>query len=295
VAFCLSYVSWEIKAIVATVFFLAALSVGVTLAFYRSLRKAKTGAYYKTVFILLVVISAMLAPLSHLGFVDSRREAALKLVGERYVSFVVISEKYEGEYSSEYLVSTESIDKQGGAYKCLMICTFPDAFEVGDKIYAKAELYPAGEELFGYNRYASDGEYLQGVIQNETDYALISKGNKSLSIAIGSIRNAFSDYISSIFGDEHSGLARGFLLGDKSGLSPVALRDLKRSGTLHLLAVSGLHMSVVIGSLGFLLTRLGVKRGIRSVILSVFALAFPKVLKSQIRKLKFFQNQKMLY
>ena len=274
VAFCLSYVSWEIKVIFAAILFLAAFSIGGALVLRKALKKEKTKAYYKTFFVLLVAISAMLAPLSHLTFVDLRREAALEFVGERYVSFVVISEKYDGEYSSEYLVKTESIDKQGEAYKCLVICAFPDAFEVGDKIYAKAELYPSGEELLGYNRYASDGEYLQGVIQNDTDYAVISKGNNNLSIAIRSIRNAFSEYLERIFGTEDAGLAEGFLLGDKSDLSPIALRDFKRSGTSHLLAVSGLHMSVVIGSLGFLLTKLGLKRGIRSVVLSILALVF---------------------
>jgi len=154
------------------------------------------------------------------------------------------------------------------------VSAFSNAFDVGDKIYAKVGLYPMGEELFGYSRHESNGEYLQGVIENNTDYVLISKDNKNLPIIMNTVKSAFSDYIESIFGKEHAGLAEGFLLGEKSGLSSVELRDLRRSGTLHLLAVSGLHMSVVIGSVGLLLTKIGVRRGARSVILSVLALAF---------------------
>ena len=274
VAFCLSYFSWQGKALFALLFFFAILVFAIVAFIINRRKGARSKAFYKTVFLLLVAVAAMLAPLSHLAFVDARREAALNRIGERYVSFVVVSEEYEGEFSSEYLVKTESIDKESASFKCLMICSFSDAFDVGDKIYAKAELYPVGEELFGYVRFASHGENLQGVIQNSTDYAVISEGNKTLSIHINTVREEFSNYLVKIFGEENAGLAEGFLLGEKSGLSSVELRDLRRSGTLHLLAVSGLHMSVIIGSFGMLLTKLRIPRGARSVILSIAALAF---------------------
>ncbi len=227
---------------------------------------------FRLCFALFAIIAAILAPLSHYFLDDAKRDSALSYVGERYVSFTVIEEKYEGSYSSEYLVITEGIDGEAKRLRCTMACAFPDAFDVGDKIYAKADIRPCGEEILGYARYADAGEYVQGAVYERSHFAVISKGNENAEIKINKIKLAFSRHMDRIFG-EGSELAKGFLLGDTEDLSVEILRDFRRSGTSHLLAVSGLHMSVILGSFGFLLEKLYVSKRARSVILSLAAFA----------------------
>ncbi len=67
-------------------------------------------------------------------------------------------------------------------------------------------------------------------------------------------------------------LSMGILLGDKSALSPAVLRDFRRVGLSHVLAVSGLHLSVLLGSLQRFLR--GVDKRLRLVLLLGFLFVF---------------------
>lgn len=236
------------------------------------LNKKRQRAIFRLCFVLFAIIAAILAPLSHYFLDDAKRDSALLCTGERYVSFTVIEEKYEGSYSSEYLVITEGVDGKAKRLRCTMVCAFPDAFDVGEKIYAKVDIKPSGEEILGYIRYAEIGEYVQGAIYERSHFAIISEENENLEIKINKIKLACSRYMDRIFGED-SALAKGFLLGDTEELPVEILRDFRRSGTSHLLAVSGLHISVILGSLGFLLEKLYVSKRARSVIISFAAFA----------------------
>ncbi len=266
-AVILSEFGYLIKIIAAT--FLGVVFLALLFALPLTAKNKKINI--KMTFCLLCAVSALLAPLSHILLVDIDEQRALEYEGERLVSFTVLCEEYEGNYSSEYLVRTESIDNNAEEFKCVMVCAFSADFEAGDKIYAKAELVPLGTELLGYTRARGHGEYLQGIIYDSEHFIKLSENNQNIPIFIYKLRSAFTEYIDGIFTPKHSSLAKGFLLGDKSGLSSDSLRDFRRSGTSHLLAVSGMHMSVLLGSIGFLLTKLGIPRKPRSLILSLCA------------------------
>lgn len=54
---------------------------------------------------------------------------------------------------------------------------------------------------------------------------------------------------------QNSAIARAFLLGDRSGLSEEERRSYSDSGAAHLLAISGMHISILAGALTLLLRR----------------------------------------
>ncbi|MGH7725231.1 MAG: ComEC/Rec2 family competence protein, partial [Candidatus Eiseniibacteriota bacterium] len=62
----------------------------------------------------------------------------------------------------------------------------------------------------------------------------------------------------------------GFLLGDRSGLDPGASDDLRRAGALHLLAISGMHIVLVLALIGQALQLAGL-RGRRAALLRLAA------------------------
>lgn len=51
-------------------------------------------------------------------------------------------------------------------------------------------------------------------------------------------------------------LARGMLLGDRSGIDPVVQRSFRAGGTIHILSISGLHVCIVAGFLSLLASAL---------------------------------------
>lgn len=66
---------------------------------------------------------------------------------------------------------------------------------------------------------------------------------------------------------QEGALLSAVCLGDTSMLSPRVQNDFRRSGLTHLLVVSGLHMSILIGAVTLLLKRLHVPRAVRVAVL----------------------------
>ncbi len=56
-------------------------------------------------------------------------------------------------------------------------------------------------------------------------------------------------------------LARGMLLGDRSGISPAIRDSFRDSGTIHILSISGLHVCILAGFLSLLATALRLPTG----------------------------------
>ncbi len=74
------------------------------------------------------------------------------------------------------------------------------------------------------------------------------------------------------FSDKSAGLFKGILLGDKSDLQEDALDEFRDSGLSHVLAVSGLHLTLITMLIGLLLKR--TPRYIKIPILSVAIISF---------------------
>jgi competence protein ComEC len=73
------------------------------------------------------------------------------------------------------------------------------------------------------------------------------------------IRYRIGQFIESELPSATAGLYKAILIGDRSGVPPKTLEQFKATGTMHLLAISGLHMgllaAMLIGTLGWLLRR----------------------------------------
>jgi competence protein ComEC len=104
---------------------------------------------------------------------------------------------------------------------------------------------------------------------------------KEIKAASGSLfyRDKAQQYISNILGralkDSISlGLMDALLLGNKSGLSADIMTDFKRTGAMHILAVSGLHVGILAGIIQFILGLLPVYSRGGKVFTSVFFIIF---------------------
>ncbi len=76
--------------------------------------------------------------------------------------------------------------------------------------------------------------------------------NSGIAAFLGNLRRALSENTDVLFRDE-AAAARGILLGDKSLMDHAAYAQYERAGLLHLFAVSGLHVTVLVGMLGKLI------------------------------------------
>ncbi|MCL2301184.1 MAG: ComEC/Rec2 family competence protein [Firmicutes bacterium] len=76
------------------------------------------------------------------------------------------------------------------------------------------------------------------------------------------------------YSDSVSGLLRGMLLGDVSGLSWTVREDFRQSGTSHIFSVSGLHMSLLAWSVFRLLRALKCPRKASALLAGAFVVFF---------------------
>lgn len=93
----------------------------------------------------------------------------------------------------------------------------------------------------------SKGYFLVGDFgYNMTDYAVVKSDGSSLYYKVVNIRKNIRESINSVVHQPASQLCNALLLGDKSSLPSEIRDDFLKSGTLHLVVVSGLHFSVLV-------------------------------------------------
>lgn len=95
----------------------------------------------------------------------------------------------------------------------------------------------------------------------------------SLREMLRQMRLAVLDWVSAAFG-ENAALFSGILLGDKDGIDSQLVAAMRLTGTAHILAVSGLHMSIIAGALARLLRKLRMNKRWALVVQAAVLLLF---------------------
>lgn len=228
----------------------------------------------KAIFCILCILAVLLSLFSQLALIDMKREKALSYVGEHTLRVLVVDEGYASSFSSEYEVIITQVDGEEVSVPSALICDFSGELSMGDIAYVRAEIYPVGEQINGYTRSYDESVYIQGAVSGMDNLIVVSRDNLNARIWFERLRDSIADYMDDTLGEDASALSRGFLLGDKTDIPTETLRDFRRAGVSHLLAVSGLHISVIMGALELILRKLCLPKGARCIILSVCALVF---------------------
>ncbi|TDO85457.1 competence protein ComEC [Halanaerobium saccharolyticum] len=135
-------------------------------------------------------------------------------------------------------------------------------FNDGDLITLELELTKPAPALnpgsFSYVEYLKrKGVYLQG--WNPENISLIRK-NKSLKNLIIKVKKLLLNNINQLFTEDNAAFIKAILLGEKEYLSYEQESLLRNSGASHLLAISGLHMGILILTFSFILFKLCSKK-----------------------------------
>ena len=82
----------------------------------------------------------------------------------------------------------------------------------------------------------------------------------SLARLIQAARHRVAEGVSRMFSPESAGVALALITGDRSGMDETVRDNYRAAGVSHLLALSGLHVSVLLGGLEWLLRKLRLSR-----------------------------------
>lgn len=116
----------------------------------------------------------------------------------------------------------------------------------GDDVQLTARLRQSGEGAGRYDR--SNGILLTGSVQGEVR-RIPSEGKSRLWDVPGRLRRFLRTQLRTVFPEDTAGFAVALLIGDRSGLSYSETNRLSLSGIAHVIAVSGMHVSILFGML----------------------------------------------
>lgn len=198
---------------------------------------------------------------------------------------------YNKDYGAAYKIRVNRIDDQKTDFSCLLETDFPfdaDAYEtivVRAKIDYLSEEYDASYRLWYFSR----GIYLGAAALSDSECQVIGTSHQELGYLFDRMRSACSVTFLQYLDKDTAAMAKALLLGDRGDLSAEVKRDFRRLGVSHMLAVSGMHLSILIGGLEYFLRLLTFHRKLRNAVLMVSILAFigitgapPSILRSGI-------------
>ncbi|MEP6067073.1 MAG: ComEC/Rec2 family competence protein [Paracoccaceae bacterium] len=120
----------------------------------------------------------------------------------------------------------------------------------GMRIMTTGHLSPPGGPVepggFDFQRHAWFLK-LGGVGYTRVPILSAAQPDTGWSLWVFRLRMAISGHVRSLLPDDVGGFAAAVTTGDRSGMSPQSLDDLRAANTAHLLAISGLHMGLLSG------------------------------------------------
>ncbi|MGN0557162.1 MAG: ComEC/Rec2 family competence protein, partial [Acutalibacteraceae bacterium] len=156
-------------------------------------------------------------------------------------------------HSNQYILRvkpSQSGDSSGGAhsdqsFRLMLYSREPLGLEPDDRVSAKLTL---DDTYVDMNYHYGDGIYLCAYVNDTADVVSIG-GKNSLGGAFARLRAYYKDKLSVYLDEDSASLIKGFLFSDKSGVKSEVSRAFTNCGLQHTMAVSGLHMSIICGSI----------------------------------------------
>lgn len=174
-----------------------------------------------------------------------------------------------GNYS--YLIRTKSINGEKKSLKMRLYVPYDISSEPYDEISFSAYPFVIGSNDRGvYLHFRSRGTYLGAF--TKYDVSVHTPEKKPPMSVFPIIKLQSIKIIERLLGEKYAAFSISLLFGDKTDIDPQLKNDFQRVGLSHIMAVSGLHMSVWVYGLYRLLRRAHVENKKASLISIAFSL-----------------------
>ncbi len=169
---------------------------------------------------------------------------------EGEVSEVVFSE----EYYAGYIVSIDKIDGDECSYK-VMLTDDSGSLDKNDLFIGNASFSELTSREIGFDTakyYIAEGIIMGGEIE---EYIHIQEGEKDIFDFFEKINTFLDGILREKLNDKTHPIASALLLGNRKLLSDEVNEDFARLGIVHILSLSGMHVSIIVAMLAFVLSK----------------------------------------
>lgn len=186
---------------------------------------------------------------------------------------------------------TERLSSLGGKSRFAVRLTAYQGTEVQDSVLLECDYRSALQEgdsfcLIGTVRaFETDADYdeetylrsdglIAALTCTNAQTCTVTGRRSTVRIALRGVQRSLRERLRAAIGGEEGALACALLLGDRSFIDGKTTLAFRRSGVSHLLALSGLHVSILIGIVSFLLQRLHLSKRIRTAVVPPLAIFY---------------------
>lgn len=122
--------------------------------------------------------------------------------------------------------------------------------------------------------YVADGAYIALLPIENGEVKLLKSGNNGFMTRLSDFRELLHYRLVSVLQGERGELLSALVLGTRDALGKSTVRDFRRIGISHLLALSGLHLTILLGIADRFLSLLHIGKRCRILVLTAFAFGY---------------------
>ncbi len=183
---------------------------------------------------------------------------------------------YDEPFGSQITIKTDEISDRSFQRASLIVSFVSDAdFKISDKISFYGTIEELEDTDIGFNEkryYEARG--IQGIVRDPENLLIEENRRFSLMSLIAKTRDGLNDYIISSADEDTAGMLIALITGEKSALPGQIRLDFKRIGLSHVLAISGMHLAILVTGLHFLLSAIGLEKKLRSIVAMIFVVLY---------------------
>ncbi len=194
-----------------------------------------------------------------------------------------VLERQDSEFMTVYRVLVNKTDNKKQYFDASLVCEFSCYLQVGDSFEANVKpetLEESATPYFDYHHSLANGIRMQFTCKSEDAIMQVSDDGSAMpvialpSVSLQRLNDTLCRALIDVCGKESGGLICALLLGARDRLQVTLMRDFGRAGASHMLALSGMHVSVLMGAMGFALFKLRVHRKVRALLLACIAVGY---------------------
>ena len=148
---------------------------------------------------------------------------------------------------------------------------------LGDRVSGRFLCTAVGNSAYtqgSESLYVADGIYAELMPEERDSYTVLESGGNRFQTRLFDFRAGLAHRLSQLMQGERGDLLGALLLGMRDSLEDSTVRDFRRVGLSHLLAISGLHLMILSGIPYSVLRCLRAKRTVRIICQLLFCLAY---------------------
>ncbi len=221
------------------------------------------------VLISALAISIVLSQIFTLVFYPKYSEEEVRIEGQ-----IVEVNEYAASYG--IVIETTTIEFKKDTHKLLAYVSREEVPFV--EVYNYVSLNGCITEITSNDQFDADIYYnsrgISATIANVTNFTVLGKGDVGIEYYMGCLRELAARRFDSLTGPDTSSFLRALVLGDKSDLDSNTKLNFKRIGISHILALSGMHLSILAFGIAKLLSIFKIHKKIKLCLLGAVLLFY---------------------